>query len=356
MGKGNTLRWYICIYQILIILVRDEGMNDLIKAYSNYFKKKKDEKGKEMKRKKRKNPIEYRSKKNESESIVIHSKHWKKSGIFHPQSFGKEPIRGTEPLPDKLYYDSRIQRNRLGEFYLCIPMPLEIRSDNQTPKWKNIEDGILAIDPGVRTFATTYSPDGTVTEWGKSDISRIYRLCHASDDLQSRWSQKGIRHKKRYRMRMAARKIRRKIHNLVDELHKKLSLWIVQNHHTVLLPSFETQQMVRRGHRRIRSKTARAMLTWSHYRFRQRLLHKAREYPWCKVIICDEAYTSKTCGNCGFIHQKLGSNKTFKCPQCKITMDRDMNAARNILLRYITLNCNRASSTGLALGLTPFHQ
>ena len=338
------------------MLVRDEGMNDLIKAYSNYFKKKKEEKGKEMKRKKRKNPIEYRSKKNESESIVIHSKHWKKSGIFHPTFFGKEPIRGSEPLPDKLYYDSRIQRNRLGEFYLCIPMPLEIRSDNQTPKWKKIEDGILAIDPGVRTFATTYSPDGTITEWGKSDISRIYRLCHASDDLQSRWSQKGIKHRKRYRMRMAARKIRKKIHNLVDELHKKLSLWIVQNHHTVLLPLFETQQMVRRGHRRIRSKTARAMLTWSHYRFRQRLLHKAREYPWCKVIICDEAYTSKTCGNCGFIHQRLGSNKTFKCPRCEIIMDRDMNAARNILLRYITLNCNRADSSELALGLTPFHQ
>lgn len=335
-------------------------MNDLLKAYQNYFKKKRENK-KNMqstkKRKKRhKNPIEYRSKKNESESIVIHSKHWKKAGIFHPTSFGKEPIIGSEPLPDKLYYDSRIQKNRLGEFYLCIPVPLEIRSDNQAPKWKKIEDGIISIDPGVRTFATTYSPEGIVTEWGKSDISRIYRLCHSLDDLQSRWSQVNIKHRKRYRMKMAARKIRKKIRNLVDELHKKLILWIIQNHHTVLLPLFETQQMIGRGKRRIGSKTARAMVTWSHYRFRQRLIDKTREYPWCKVIICDEAYTSKTCGNCGFIHQKLGSNKTFKCPQCGIIMDRDMNAARNILLRFITLNINRADSNESALGLTPFHQ
>jgi putative transposase len=111
--------------------------------------------------------------------------------------------------------------------------------------------------------------------------------------------------------------------------------------------------MVRRANRRIGSKTARAMLGWSHYRFKQRLLNKTREYPWCKVIICDEHYTSKTCGNCGHLHMKLGSSKTFKCPQCHVEMDRDINAARNILLRYLTLN--RASLSGLALGLAPLN-
>ena len=80
------------------------------------------------------------------------------------------------------------------------------------------------------------------------------------------------------------------------------------------------------------------MLTWAHYRFRQRLIHKIREYPWCKLVIVDEQYTSKTCGNCGKIHWKLGSNKTFNCPYCKKEMDRDINAARNILLRFLTLN------------------
>ncbi|RIB18763.1 hypothetical protein C2G38_2084840 [Gigaspora rosea] len=50
-------------------------------------------------------------------------------------------------------------------------------------------------------------------------------------------------------------------------------------------------------------------------------------------------------------HKKLGSNKTFKCPQCQIEMDIDINAARNILLRFLTLN--RAESSDLALGPTP---
>src|SRR5690606_26014332 len=107
-----------------------------------------------------------------------------------------------------------------------------------------------------------------------------YRLCYALDKLQSKWSQKDIKHRKRYRLKRAARRIRKKIRNLVDEVHKKLSKWIVENHHMVLLPKFETQKMVGRSQRKIGSKTARAMLGWSHYRFQQRLLNKTREYPW----------------------------------------------------------------------------
>lgn len=312
--------------------VRDEAMIDLIKAYKTSFAAKRE-----------KFKIRYRSKKAESESIVIHSKHWKKAGVFHPTFFGKEPIKSAEPLPDKLNYDSRLQKTRLGEFYLCIPMPLEVRSENQAPEWKDIEDGILALDPGVRTFCTGYSPSGYAFEWGKNDIGRIYRLCHASDKLQSKWSQKEVCHKKRYKLKRAARRIRKKIRNLIDETHKKFTKWIVEQYHTVLLPEFETQRMVKRAQRRIRSKTARAMLTWSHYRFKQRLINKTKEYPWCKVIICDEHYTSKTCSQCGFLHQKLGASKTFKCPQCNVEMDRDINAAKNILLRYVTLNYNKVS-------------
>ena len=52
-----------------------------------------------------------------------------------------------------------------------------------------------------------------------------------------------------------------------DSHHKKLTKWLVSNYETILLPKFETSDMVTRGQRRIGSKTARQMLTWSHYRF-----------------------------------------------------------------------------------------
>ena len=82
------------------------------------------------------------------------------------------------------------------------------------------------------------------------------------------------------------------------------------------------------------------MLTWAHYRFQQRLLKKAELYPWCQVILCDEPFTSKTCGQCGEINRGLGSSKVFVCPElnCDYRADRDASAARNILLRFLTIN------------------
>ena len=62
------------------------------------------------------------------------------------------------------------------------------------------------------------------------------------------------------------------------EVHKRLAKWLCENYRCVLIPEFKTSQMVRRDQRKLRSKTVRQMLTWSHYRFRQRLLSKAREY------------------------------------------------------------------------------
>jgi len=250
-------------------------------------------------------------------------------------------MKSAEPLPEVMQYDFRIVRTRLNEYFMCVLKPLEPKSENQRPVFsgesKRRGAGIIALDPGVRTFMTGYDPSGMVYEWGAKDLNRIYRLCHALDDLQSRWSQKDVRHRKRYKLRKAACRIRKKIRNLVYDLHKRLAKWLCENYETVLLPSFETRKMLRKGQRRIGNKTARAMATWSHYRFKQRLLNKSREYPWCQVFIVNESYTSKTCGRCGHIHNGLGGCKEFCCPVCCFEIDRDVNGARNILLRFLTV-------------------
>ena len=75
----------------------------------------------------------------------------------------------------------------------------------------------------------------------------------------------------------------RKIRNLTDEVHKKLALLLCSNFETILLPKFETQKMSRRLARKINSKVVRSMLTWSHYRFQQRLIYRASGFSGCKV-------------------------------------------------------------------------
>lgn len=144
---------------------------------------------------------------------------------------------------------------------------------------------------GVRTFATCYDAKyGEIWEWGKGDFGRIQRLCHHSDKLQGRFSAPDVRHRKRYRMKRAWYRMIERIRNLVDEVHKKFIRWLIANHDVILLPKFETSQMTRRCSKRIRGKTARNMLTWSHYRFRMRLLTKVREHPHCRVILCNEVF------------------------------------------------------------------
>ena len=70
-------------------------------------------------------------------------------------------------------------------------------------------------------------------------MNRIYWLCHTLDKLQPKWSQKVVRHSKRYKLRRAAMHIRKKIRNLVDDLHKRLSKWLCENYEVILLPAFE---------------------------------------------------------------------------------------------------------------------
>uniref|UniRef100_A0A146M4Q7 Putative transposase R104 n=1 Tax=Lygus hesperus TaxID=30085 RepID=A0A146M4Q7_LYGHE len=311
--------------------IRDEAMNDVLKAYATNFA---------MKRKEF--TVRFKKKRAEHNSITLLAKHWKKCGVFHPTEWGKEPLKSSEPLPEKLSYDARLQRTRLGEFYLCIPRPLVLRPENQRPEKDDGVSGarVIALDPGVRTFCTGYDPSGKIFEIGKNDIGRVNRLCHALDKLQSKWTQKDVRHRKRYKYQRAARRIRKKIRNLVGEFHKKTSRWLCESYDLILLPHFETQQMTTRATRRIGSKSARSMLTWSHYGFRKRLVEKTREFTHCKVILCDESFTSKTCSECGNLNERLGPSKIFKCPMCKQESDRDFNASRNILLRYLTTTKN----------------
>jgi len=279
---------------------------------------------------KRKNPsYKFRSKKDKSQVFHVPSRDYNRlGGMF---KFLKD-IKASEDLS---YAEHTVgfQKTWLNEWYILVPVKREV------PPPENLPKRVISIDPGVRTFVTCYDTDGYVSEWGKADLSRIYRLCRDADDLQSRtYTTKDVHvtAKQRRNRKKAFRRIYRTIHNLVDELHKKVINWLVHMDAVILLPVFETSKMAKRSKRKLNSKTARGMLTWSHFRFRQRLLNKIYDWPTTKVVLVNEAYTSKTCGCCGFIHQKLSSNKLFKCPQCGFTCDRDFNGARNILLRYLS--------------------
>ena len=78
-------------------------------------------------------------------------------------------------------------------------------------------------------------------------------------------------------MRRAANRMRLRIENLVQELHRQAARFLIDSFDLILLPGFETSEMVERRRRRIRSKTVRNLLSLAHYRFKIFIRHKADE-------------------------------------------------------------------------------
>ena len=93
--------------------------------------------------------------------------------------------------------------------------------------------------------------------------------------------------------------------------------------------------MANKKKRKISRTTTKLLLSLSHYSFQQKLIDKAKRRGRT-VILCKEHYTTKCCGNCGVLNETIGSKKIFHCNSCGLTMDRDIHAARNILLRAMT--------------------
>ena len=62
-----------------------------------------------------------------------------------------------------------------------------------------------------------------------------------------------------------------------------------------------------------------------------------------RLVLVNEAYTSKTRSWDGYIHEKLGGAKTIG--DGEIIVDRDMNGARGIMLRALYGNLSHVQAT-----------
>ena len=264
--------------------------------------------------------LSFRSRQNPRQSCYIPDAAVTEHGVYHT-ILG--PLQMAEAIPVG-QQECRLVKER-GLYWLVVPHPAQC--DIETPSG----DGVVALDPGVRTFMTFFSE----TDCGKIGyraFGRIQRLCHWLDDLISRTDTEPD-HQRRRRMRRAQARMRQRIVNLVDELHWQTARWLTNNYQVILLPTFETQDMTRRAGRRIRSKTARMMLSLRHYEFRQRLKWKA----WQRgalVVDVNEAYTSKTRSWDGVIKSNLGGASVIR-DESGFGMDRDVNGARGVFLRAL---------------------
>ena len=79
------------------------------------------------------------------------------------------------------------------------------------------------------------------------------------------------------------------------------------------------------------------MLTSSLGKIRVLLEYKCEHYGKTLKKIDRYYASSQTCSNCGKTY-KVKSNEVYKCPHCSLVIDRDYNAAKNILNYGLTHN------------------
>jgi putative transposase len=215
-------------------------------------------------------------------------------------------------------YDCRLQWTN-GCWFLVVPYKKLVTSQSS--------DGICALDPGSRTFQTVYSETEVVKIQQNPELLEKYRK--KLDKLQSLKDKKTIKVSSYTRAR---KRVMKKLGFLIQELHYK-TIHYLKKYKWILLPSFESQEMVQG---KIHRKTKRNLLNLQHYQFKQRIFNALELNSDSNVLEVTEEYTSKTCGSCGKLND-VGSSRTFKCSQCNLKIDRDVNGARNILLKFISV-------------------
>lgn len=246
-----------------------------------------------------------------------------KRGTWYPKTTKGLTFKASAPMPSECIYGTELVYSR-GKWFACIPVLVEeIPTSNS---------GVIALDPGNRAFLTGYDGEN-ILEIGQGDIGRINRLCSHLDNLLSHAALSSSK-RQRHKMRKAANRMRERISCLVKDLHNKVASLLVRNYKLIFLPTYETSKMVLKSARKLNRKSVRNMLTWRHAKFASHLEQMARRHG-VLVIRCNESYTSKTCTNCGHIHSSLGGSKVFNCKACGIRIKRDVNGARNIMLRAL---------------------
>jgi putative transposase len=70
--------------------------------------------------------------------------------------------------------------------------------------------------------------------------------------------------------------------------------------------------------------------SWGRFLFT--LGYKA-ERAGVRIIEVDPRNSTQDCSGCGAIVRKIGNVRWHECPHCGLSMDRDLNAARNVFYR-----------------------
>ena len=181
---------------------------------------------------------------------------------------------------------------------------------------------MIGIDAGILDLLTT-------SEGEKVDNPKFYHAGQAKlRVLQRKLARAKKGGKNRWKTLKTVQRQHEHVANQRRDFAHKLSRSLVQHYDLIALEDLRITNMVRNH------SLSKSILDAGWGLFRQLLVSKA-ECASREVVLVDPAYTSKSCSCCGAIFEDLTlANRWVECA-CGLSMDRDENAAINILKRAL---------------------
>lgn len=289
-----------------------EALRDLDNAYKHFFRRLKLKKEGKLKGK-----IGFPVFKKKSKGIGS----FRLTGSIHVFSDAIQlPRLGRLRLHEHGYFptDAKVLSATVSEEAGRWFVSVQVEEEQDTPE-RNAMSAI-GVDLGIKTLATL--SDGTT-------FSNPRALKHAQKRLRRLERQKSRRKKGSQNRKKTCRKLAKQharvAHIRRDATHK-LTTYLVKHHALVAIEDLHVSGMLKNH------KLAQAVSDSNFGEIRRQLTYKAELHGTCLVVV-DRFYpSSKTCSSCGYIKPELVlQERTYACDACSMVLDRDVNAAINLL-------------------------
>ncbi|MEH2073830.1 MAG: RNA-guided endonuclease TnpB family protein [Nostoc sp.] len=239
---------------------------------------------------------------------------WRDGKLFLAKSLEPLNIRWSRAIPESAEPSTvTVKLSPSGRWTVSLLVDVEIRPLPGSPNVVGIDLGItslLALSTGVHVA----NPKGFKAKRAKLRIAEkaLSRKQNVSNN--------------RYKARLKVAKVHAEISDARQDFLHKLTTRLVRENQTIAVEDLAVKNMMKNR------KLALSISDASWGELVRQLEYKCDWYGRTLVKIDRWFPSSKRCGNCGHIVDRLPLNvREWDCPKCGIRHDRDINAAQNIL-------------------------
>ncbi len=233
--------------------------------------------------------------------------------VLHLSKIGDIRVKMHRPLQGKV--KGVVVKKEGEKWYAVVQMDTEVHA---LPK----NNRIVGIDVGLKAFAV--DTDGHEFKNPLYLGKALDRIKTAQRSVSRK--KKGSNNRKKAKMRLA--KLHDKVNNQRNDFLHKLSRFYVNTYGTICVEALDVKGLKEKGrnhglHRNIHD------AGWA--RFVSMLGYKA-ESAGRRLVKVEAENTTQRCSHCGNIVPKTLRDRIHDCPRCGLRVDRDYNAAINILI------------------------